>query len=109
MKHLFIDHLGFNAATLCALLLQIPSADGNPMPNTIMGYLDKLGTIGLLIYFLWRDRKESNKREERYDKEKEEIDKRYQSELQVKVLFYEQQMQKQRDFYDAFYKPNKSE
>ena len=103
MKHyLFMDPLGSQGATLCAILLQM-SAVSEPGVSAILGYIDKLGTIGLLIYFLWRDKRDSRKREEKDEKEREVLIKHHQQELKAKDIFYEEQLQKQRNFYDGIY------
>lgn len=98
MKHLFIDPLGFQGATLCGIILQVSTVT-DPSVSAVLGYVDKLGTIGLLIYFLWRDNKNSKNREEQDEKKRAELKMQHQQELKAKDIFYEAQIQRIENFY----------
>ena len=101
-KHLLIDSLNSQGAILCGILLQVNSMAADPGLSAIFGYVDKLGTIGLLIYFLWRDKRDSRKREDKYEDDIDGLKKIKENELKARDLFYTEQLSKQKDFYENF-------
>ena len=81
-----LDSFGAQGSFLCAILLQVQNFD--PSVSDILGYVDKIGTIGLLIYFLVRDKKESQKREKKQEEEMDQLQTKHDRELEKQAALF---------------------
>ncbi|MGB0521432.1 MAG: hypothetical protein ACPGJS_00660 [Flammeovirgaceae bacterium] len=96
MKNIF-DSFAAKNSILCAVLLQVQNFD--PSVSDVLGYVDKLGTIGLLIYFLVRDRKESQKREQKQEEEIDQIYQKHERDLEKQAALYKEHIDRIEQFY----------